>query len=58
MSHLDGESPAAVFPVDVDVTWAVRVMGANATNAKAKTQLTYFGTRQFMRLSSAMKLND
>jgi hypothetical protein len=58
MFHFDPELSQGALPVAEAVTWAARAMGINATNAKAKTQLTYFEAREFIRLSSAMKLND
>jgi hypothetical protein len=58
MFHFDPELSQGALPVAEAVTWAVRVMGINATNAKANTQLTYFETLEFIRLPSAIKLND
>jgi hypothetical protein len=57
MSHFEAESSAGVFPVGVAGTWAAKATDINATNAKAKIQLTYFETRMYMRFPSGKKLN-
>jgi hypothetical protein len=58
MSHFDRESSAAGFPADVVVPWAARATGINATKASARTRLTDFETRTYMRFSSAIKLTE
>jgi hypothetical protein len=56
MSHRDGESLAAVFPVDAAVAWAPKATGINATTIRARPRLKDFNTRADIRLSSTIKL--
>jgi hypothetical protein len=58
MSHFDAESSAVASAAGLAVTWAARVTGINATKARARIQLTDFETREYMRFSSAIKLNE
>jgi hypothetical protein len=58
MSHLEGESPEEVLPLELFVVWAPRATGIKATNAKARARLIDFKTCACMRLFSAIELND
>jgi hypothetical protein len=58
MSHFDAGSTAAAFTAGLDEPWAAKAMGINTTNTRARTRLTDFETRAYMRLSSAIKLTD
>jgi hypothetical protein len=57
MSHLDGELSAGAFAAGLGASWAARATGINATIDKAATRISDFDTREYMRLSSAIKLN-
>lgn len=56
MSHLDAESSAVVFAAGVAVSWAIKAAGNNATVAKTRTLLKDFKTREYIRVTSTMKL--